>query len=346
VTARDVVVTGGRGYLGGHLVPELLARNKSVTVVDVTACPERPSPDVEHLRLDVRDSSAICDALAGADVVIHAAFAPPHAALEEMRAVNVAGIESVCRTALTTGVRRVVVLSSTVVDREVRPHPLFSNAPISRLAAYAASRRAAEAIAMRYAARGLEVAIVRPKTFVGPGRVGGFALVFDSVARGDAVPLVGSGRARYQLVDVRDLAQGVAALALHDARGVVAFGAARFGSVLEDLGQLIDHAGTTARLRPLPGSVGRRVLRAIELAGLPPLAEWHHCVAADRDSVVDIERARLELAWEPRRSNAEALADAFDWYTAKMTADASGVTTHPVPVAHQALRRIAGVLFK
>lgn len=199
---------------------------------------------------------------------------------------------------------------------------------------------------MRYAARGLEVAIVRPKTFVGPGRVGGFALVFDLVTRGDAVPLLGAGRARYQLVDVRDLAQGVAALALHGAQGIVAFGAARFGSVLEDLGQLIDHAGTASELRPLPGAVGRRVLRAIELAGLPPLAEWHHCVAADRDSIVDIERARVELAWEPRRSNVDALADAFDWYTAKLMAGAGEVTTHPVPVAHRALRRIAGVLFK
>jgi nucleoside-diphosphate-sugar epimerase len=346
VTARHVVVTGGRGYLGSHLVPELLAAHGSVTVIDTTPCPTPSPADVRHVRHDVRDRPGLRESFAGADVVIHAAFAPPHAPRAEMRDVNVGGVDAVCDTALSTGVRRVVVLSSTVVDRRVRPHPVFRNAPVSRLAEYAASRRAAETIAMRYATRGLEVAIVHPKTFVGPGRVGGFALVFDLVPRGDAVPLLGSGRSRYQLVDVRDLARGVAALAAQDAQGVVGFGAADFGSIREDLGRLIDHAGTAARLRPLPGSVGRRALRAIELAGLPPLAEWHHCVAADLDSVVDIERARVELGWEPRRSNADALADAFDWYVAKLTADGAGITTHPVPIAHRALRKAAGVILR
>lgn len=346
MTARHIVVTGGRGYLGGHLVPELLAGHSSVTVVDVTACPEPSSTDVRHVRHDVRDGPAMREAFAGADIVIHAAFAPPHARRREMRAVNVTGVDTVCSTALAAGVRRVVVLSSTVVDRQVRPHPVFASAPVSRLADYAESRRAAEIIALRYGTRGLEVAIVHPKTFVGPGRVGGFALVFDLVRRGDAVPLLGSGRTRYQLVDVRDLARGVAALAVQDARGVFGFGASHFGSILEDLGQLIDHAGSTARLRPLPDFVGRRALRAIELAGLAPLAEWHHCVATDLDSVVDIERARVELGWEPRRSNADALADAFDWYATTPTSDGAGITTHPVPVAHRALRRAAGVILR
>lgn len=344
MTTRHVVVTGGRGYLGSQLVAELVARDSSVTVIDVIPCPESRSPNVRHLRHDVRDAQAMRASFTGADIVIHAAFAPPQKPRSELRSVNVTGADVVCDAALTAGARRVVLLSSTVVNRRVRPHPVLANAPVSRLNEYAASRRTAEIVATSYGDRGLDVAIVHPKTFVGPGRVGGFALIFDLVRRGDVVPLLGSGQARYQLVDVRDLARGVAALAMSSAQGVVGFGAARFGTVLEDLGRLIEHAGTSARLRPLPGFVGRSALRAIEVAGLAPLGEWHHCVAGDRDSVIDISRARDELGWTPRFSNEEALASAFDWYLAGSTARGPGITTHPVPAAHRVLRKAANVV--
>jgi len=344
VTTHHVVVTGGRGYLGSHLVAYLAAQDNSVTVIDVSPCPESRSANVRHLQGDVRDAQAMRAACTGADIVIHAAFAPPQTQRSELQSVNVTGADVVCDAALAAGAPRVVLLSSTVVNRRVRSHPILANAPVSRLSEYAASRRQAELVATGYRDRGLQVAIVHPKTFVGPGRVGGFALIFDLVRRGEVVPLLGSGQARYQLVDVRDLARGVATLAMSSTQGVVGFGAARFGTMLEDLGRLIEHAGSSARLKPLPGSVGRRALRALELAGLAPLGEWHHCIAADRDSVIDISRARDELGWVPRFSNAEALTCAFDWYVAKTAARTPGLTTHPVPAAHRALRKAVNVL--
>ena len=61
-------------------------------------------------------------------------------------------------------------------------------------------------------------------------------------------------------------------------------GAARFGTVREDLGALIDHAGSASRLRPVPARPAEVALRALELARLSPLAEWHYRTA-HRDSV-------------------------------------------------------------
>ena len=346
VTEVSVVVTGGRGYLGRHVVAELAPLATQVTVTDITPCPDETAPGTRHLRGDVRDEVALRRSFDGADVVIHTAFAAPRAGIDSLRSVNVDGVDSVCRIALEAGVRRIVLVSSTIVDRDLHPHPLRSGAPVSQLVDYAASRREAEAMANHYGALGLEIVIVRPKTFVGPGRVGGFALVFDLVRRGQAVPLLGPGRARYQLVDVRDLASGVAALAFSEAIGIFGFGAARFGSVRDDLGHLIDHAGTTSRIRSLPAPVGRTILRAIELVGMTPLAEWHHCVATGVDSVVDISRAERELGWCARRSNAEALTEAFDWYCETLAATRTAPTTHPIPITHELLRRVAGAVLR
>lgn len=339
-----VTVTGGGGFLGMHLVPRLAAAGHEVTVLDdVSTPPWAERLGIRYLTADVRDADAVADALHGADVVAHAAFAPPRASAADLHEVNVRGTRLLCAHALLANVRRLVLVSSTIVERPPRAHPLSRAAPLSRLDAYRASRLEAETVARAHGARGLEVAVARPKTFIGPGRVGGFALTFGTISRGGAVPLLGSGENRYQLLDVRDLAEGLARLVTADGEGVFWFGATRFGTVADDLQGLIDHAGTAARLRRVPAVASRVAVRAVELAGMTPLAEWHHCVARGEDRIVEVRRAADELGWVPRRSNPEALADAYDWYAGRCRERAAVPATHPVPLSHRLLRRAADV---
>jgi dTDP-D-glucose 4,6-dehydratase len=79
------------------------------------------------------------------------------------------------------------------------------------------------------------------------------------------------------------------------------------------------------------------VLRALEVARLSPLVEWHYRTA-HRDSFVDVSRAEQVLGWKPKLSNAEALIRTYDWYLAHRdeVAGAAGVT-HRVPWNQQAL---------
>ena len=73
-----------------------------------------------------------------------------------------------------------------------------------------------------------------------------------------------------------------------------------------DLQALIDHAGSPSRITPVPVRPAEIALRALELARVSPLAEWHY-KTAHRDSFVDVSRAEQVLGWKPRLSNAEAL---------------------------------------
>ena len=77
-------------------------------------------------------------------------------------------------------------------------------------------------------------------------------------------------------------------------------------------------------------------LRALELARLSPLAEWHYRTA-HKDSFVSIEKARELLGWEPRLSNAETLCATYDWYLAHLDEMRGAGTTHRVPWNQQAL---------
>jgi nucleoside-diphosphate-sugar epimerase len=245
---------------------------------------------------------------------------------------------------LAQGVRRVILISSTLVLQPRRVHPFFRNSPLTRLDLYRASRVAAEQIVTEYEEKGLSVAIVRPKTFIGPGGVSAFALIFECIRRGSPVPVLGSGRNRYQLLDVRDMAEGVRLLVTGSAAGVFFFGARDFRTVREDLQPLLDHARTGARLRYVPGWLARVALRGSELANIVPLAEWHHRSARGEDSVVDISRAEYELGWQPQRSNARALVEAYDWYVTSVTNTGTAQTTHPVPLVHRAFKGLNWLL--
>jgi nucleoside-diphosphate-sugar epimerase len=342
---RRVLITGGAGFLGTHLARTFRREGAQVRLLDLEA--DRGGgldPAVEHVAGDVRDPRAVADALDGIDVVVHAAFASPRHPALAMRGVNVEGTRNVCEQAMAQGVRRVILISSTIVTKPARAHPILREAPLSRLDTYRASRAEAERVADEYRVRGLQVAVVRPKTFVGPERVGAFAIIFEWIRLGRPVLVLGSGRNRYQLLDTRDMAEGIRLLAGADAQGLFLFGARDFRTVREDLQALLDHAGTDARLRFVPGRLAGCALRGMELAAIVPLSEWHYMSAAGKDSMADISRATLELGWRPERSNAQALIEAYDWYVASMHATGTARTTHPVPLVHRALKGLSWIL--
>jgi nucleoside-diphosphate-sugar epimerase len=339
------LITGGAGFLGAKLVDSFRRGGIGVRLLDLVECPDWVrEPNIEYIRGDIRDPAVVMAALEGIDAIVHAAFAAPHQSAEVIRGVNVEGTRNLCAGALTRGVRRFILVSSTIVLKPPRVHLLFQNSPLTRLDLYRASRAEAEGVVAEYGSRGLSTAIVRPKTFIGPGRVSAFAILFERIRRGQSVPVLGTGRNRYQLLDIRDMAEGIRLLTSANAEGVFSFGAREYCAVSEDLQALLDHARTRARLRFIRGPIARVGLRAMELANIVPLSEWHYMSARGEDSVVDISRAERELGWRPENSNAQALKEAYDWYIASVTAPGTARTAHPVPFAHQLLKRLSSIL--
>jgi nucleoside-diphosphate-sugar epimerase len=140
------------------------------------------------------------------------------------------------------------------------------------------------------------------------------------------------------LLAVEDLVEAV--VRSFDAAGVVGealnVGATEFGTVREDLGALIAHAGSRSRLTPVPVRPAEAALRALELLRLSPLAEWHYRTA-HKDSFVSTEKAQRLLRWQPRLSNAQTLCETYDWYLCNRELVGAAGTTHRVPWNQQAL---------
>jgi nucleoside-diphosphate-sugar epimerase len=337
-------ISGGAGFLGLHLARRLLTDGHEVRSLDLLPLDE-PSLGVQELRGDVRDEAACRELVDGARILVHAAAALPiRGSRDEIRSVNVDGTLTLLAAAAGARVKRVVFVSSTAVYGVPDKHPIEEEDPLVGVGHYGESKIEAEEICRAFMLRGLDCVILRPKTFIGPERLGVFEILFDWIREGRRIYVLGDGSNRYQLLAVADLVEAVVLAARKRAAAgqTLNVGAARFGTVRADLQALIDHAGSSSRITPIPVRPAETALRALELARLSPLVEWHY-KTAHRDSFVDISRAERLLGWRPRLSNAEALIETYDWYlTHRDEIGAGEGVTHRVPWNQRAL----GVLKK
>jgi nucleoside-diphosphate-sugar epimerase len=333
-------ISGGAGFLGLHLARRLLADGHSVRTLDVAPLADAElERSVEELSGDVRDPRAAKELVEGADVLVHAAAALPiQASRESIRSVNVGGTATLLAAAREAGLGRAIFVSSTAVYGVPEKHPIEEDDPLHGVGSYGESKIEAERVCLDFVRRGLEAVIVRPKTFIGPERLGVFEILFDWVREGRRIYTLGDGSNRYQLLAVEDLVEAM--LLAASAKGVageaINVGATEFGAVRDDLQALIDHAGSSSRLQPVPVKPAELALRALELLRLSPLAEWHYRTA-HKDSFVDTGKAQRLLGWAPKLTNAEALTRTYDWYLAHRDSLGAVGVTHRVPWNQQAL---------
>lgn len=310
-----ILVTGGAGFLGFHLARGLTGHE--LVLLDRVDVPPAERAGATMLIGDVRDRALLRRACAGAGAVIHAAAALPRGNAAEIRSVNVEGTRAVLAAAREAGVGRVLHVSSTAVYGVPARHPLGEDDALRGVGPYGASKVEAEQLAAQARESGQVIAVLRPKTFLGPERLGVFQILFEWVWEGRRIPVIGNGRNRYQLLDVEDLVAAVALLLelpAAQANGVFNVGAADFGTVADDLGALFQHAASGSRLLRTPAWLARATLAGLGALRLSPLYRWVYATAG-QDSWVAVDRLRA-LGWQPRWSNAASLIRTYDWYRA------------------------------
>ncbi len=310
------LITGGAGFLGINLARFLLARGHEVASLDIAPFdyPERDRVDI-HTG-DIRDKDAVARAVAGADVVVHTAAALPLYKKKDILTTDIDGTRNVLAAAFQARAERFIHISSTAVYGIPDHHPLLEDDPLVGVGAYGEAKIAAEELCLEYRRKGLCAPIIRPKSFVGPERLGVFAILYEWAAEGRSFPVLGSGRNRYQLLDVEDLCEAVflATTAPPEAANdTFNIGAREFATLGEDYQAVLDEAGFGKRIRPLPAAPLILVLRVLEKLGVSPLYKWVYETVA-KDSFVSIEKAERLLGYKPRYSNQAALVRNYRWY--------------------------------
>ena len=328
------LITGGAGCLGINLTRHLLARECEVTSLDVAAFDYPERDRVRVVDGDIRDRAAVADAMEAADVVIHCAAALPLYSKEDIFSTDVDGTRNVIDEAARRGVERFVQVSSTAVYGIPDHHPIYEDDKMVGVGPYGEAKIQAEQVCLEYRGRGMCVPIVRPKSFVGPERLGVFALFYDWAKDGRGFPMIGRGKNRYQLLDVEDLCEAIWLMATGSRESVndtFNIGAKEFTTMKEDFQAVLDCAGHVKRIVTFRECPVFAVLRVLEFLGLSAIYKCFYDTAWT-DSFVGTDKAERVLGFVPKYSNKDALVRNFQWYLANLHAfaGASGIS-HRVP---------------
>jgi nucleoside-diphosphate-sugar epimerase len=282
MSAPTIVVTGAAGFLGGHLVRAFVVRGWTVRALvrnpDAVALP----PGVRVGRLDLPD--VVDDAsLAGADAVVHSAWAireidPARAAHQ-----NIEGTKRLLEASRRAGVKAFVFVSSVAAAPD---------APNE----YARTKHTAEKLLDP--ARDL---VVRPGTILARGGGGIFGLMRDLMQKLHVVPLFGGGRQLLQTVHVDDVCEAVARAIERGVSGAINVAEPAPLSFREVLRMTAKRAGVRCVFVPLPFGPMLAAVRTMERLGLPSPLKSESLLGMQglRAVPVDDDLCRLDLRARP-----------------------------------------------
>lgn len=338
-----ILITGGAGFLGINLCRHLLGRGYALRSMDIAPFLHAEAGQLDVRQADIRDANAVATALEGVHTVIHCAAALPRSSARDIDSTNVTGTTLLLEGAERSGVERFIFISSTAVYGIPRHHPILETDALSGVGPYGSSKIEAEQACLRQRHRsksGLCVSILRPKTFVGPERLGAFELLYRWAYEGRNFPVIGRGDNQYQLLDVADLCEIIercCALPVEQVNDTFNVGAAEFGTMRQNFQAVLDRAGHGAHVVALPAGPSIAALRLLQWLHLSPLYPWIYETAA-HDSVVSIERLTHRFAYVPRYSNEAALVRNYEWYLEHRSRfEGRTGTTHTVPWSSGAL---------
>jgi UDP-glucose 4-epimerase len=298
-TGTRVLVTGGGGFIGSHLVEALVGSGARVTALlrynsrrdagNLAFLDREVLAGVELAFGDVRDAALVRRLTTGHEVVFHLAalIGIPYSyhAPQSYVDTNVAGTLNVAQAALDAGVRRFVHVSTSEVYGTAQYVPMDERHPLQAQSPYAASKIGGESLALSYSASfGLPVAVVRPFNTFGPrqSRRAVIPAILSQLVRRTAVLRIGAPAPRRDFTYVEDTVRGLLDVgAAPEAVGAVTnLGSGREVSIADLAAQCCELAGhrppietDPVRMRPEQGEVMRLLCdnaRAARIAGWQP----------------------------------------------------------------------------
>jgi UDP-glucose 4-epimerase len=322
-----VLVTGGSGFIGSHVVDRLAAAGYRPRILDTQISPWHDPEQVQTVIGDIRRTEDIARALRGCDAICHLAAAADVGEVQAHPAwateLNAMGTLNVLEAARQVGVTRVVYAStvwvySDVDDDKVDEETLL--APPAHL--YTAGKLSGELYCRSYAELyGLKPTILRFGIPYGP-RARPAAVIpsfVDRALRGEALTIAGTGAQERSFVYVEDLAEGVVrALAPHAAGRTYNLGG-RETTTVRELAEIVREEVAATDIVHTEGRAG-------DLVGL----------------VIDSDRAERELGWRATTPLREGVRRYAEWVQEDARPPRRELV--PAPPDHPALRTVMGGL--
>jgi dihydroflavonol-4-reductase len=318
-----VLVTGGKGFLGQHIVRGLLDRGYEVKIL-ARPTSENKKENLEVCYTDIRDRDGVDNAVKGMDYVIHLAsnFRKGGSDKKEAYSVNVDGTENVLFAGLKHEIQRLVHCSTIGVHGNIMEVPATETTPFNPGDLYQETKMVAEKRVWDFREKtSLPVSIVRPISLMGPGDERMLKL-FRMIKKGRFV-MVGNGENNFQPAYIDDVVNGfMLCLEKDEAEGEVFIIGGEEYMPLKELVRLIaDELGVKPPKLHIPVRAVERIARLSEIVfvplGVDPPLHRRRVSFFQNNRAFRIDKAKQILGYQPEVSLKEAIRRTIAWYQEK-----------------------------
>ena len=243
--------------------------------------------------------------------VYHCAALLAHGSLDPRHvwANNVESTQVLADAVAARGIPTLVYISSNCLWATSFARPVTEDDVPAPVEPYGDSKWEGEKILARYANR-FAATSLRCPTIIDAGRLGLLTILFDFIAEGRRVWVVGDGTNRYQFIYAQDLIDAMLIAGRGGKPGIYGIGSDNVPTMRELYQSVIARAGTTARVASLPKAPTILAMRLAHVLKVSPLGPYHYRMIAS-DFVFDTSRIKRDLDWRPTLTNQDMLTRAY-----------------------------------
>ena len=325
-----ILVTGGTGFTGSHLVKHVLREGNKAVVLDNQEgimLEELTKLGAEVILGSVTDPDALKKAVEGCEVVYHlaAAFRKINVPKSEYDNTNINAMSSLLEICQNAGVKKVVYCSTQGVHGNIAslgqnpPVPGGETSPIKPEDYYQFTKYEGEKVAQAFMDKGMDITILRPTALYGPGDPGRFLMLYKQVKKG-WFPFFGPGTAFYHPVYVENFCDAFTlAVQRSESKGQTYLIADNeYFHIKEIVQKIADIMGVKCKMVYLPFYpmywlsfivAGIYKLLPLEPPLFPRRVDWYR-----QNRGFSIAKAKKDLGYEPKVGLDEGLRLAYEWY--------------------------------
>ncbi|MCX6787579.1 MAG: NAD(P)-dependent oxidoreductase [Candidatus Kaiserbacteria bacterium] len=316
---NKVLVTGGAGFIGSHLVRHLI----HTTDLDVVIFDRLEKPIQGHESRTIyykgelsseNDVRAVFQKFGPFVTVYHIGAAMPDRSVSDdvLWASNVDGTRNVAMRALENGTRSFVFTSSNVTYGVPLELPVSEETPVRPIEIYGRSKVEAEKILEEFKGK-MSVQILRCPVVAGVGRLGLQAILFEFISENKNVYVLGNGSNKYQFAEVTDVCNALEAASHAEGFYIYNIGADEVLSLKEMYQGVIAFAKSTSKIISIPSVPALFILFILDKLHLSPLGPYQYTMIG-QSLHMDTTKIKSKLNWKSQRTNLDIFIENYTWY--------------------------------